>query len=63
VTVFHAGTRRDDGHIVTDAGRVLGVTARADNLKSAVDLAYRGVDAIKFEGMMYRRDIARRALR
>jgi phosphoribosylamine--glycine ligase len=63
VTVFHAGSRRDDGHIVTDGGRVLGVTARADNLQSAVDLAYRGVNAIRFEGMSYRRDIARRALK
>jgi phosphoribosylamine--glycine ligase len=63
VTVFHAGTAKSDGQIVTDGGRVLGVTARADDLRSAVDLAYRGVEAIRFEGMTYRRDIARRALK
>jgi phosphoribosylamine--glycine ligase len=63
VTVFHAGTALAEGQVVTDGGRVLGVTARADNLKSAVELAYRGVEAIRFEGMTYRRDIARKALK
>lgn len=63
--VFHAGTRRgDDGGIVTAGGRVLGVTAvRHDGtLAATIDAAYAAVGAITFDGMHYRRDIARRAL-
>ncbi|RJP82582.1 MAG: phosphoribosylamine--glycine ligase [Candidatus Zixiibacteriota bacterium] len=62
VTAFHAGTRRDDGGLVTDGGRVLGITARADDLQSAVCLAFQGVSRVHFAAMHYRRDIARRAL-
>jgi len=62
VVVFHAGTRLKDGEIVTDGGRVLGVTARAENLKAAVDLAYRGVEVIHFDGMTYRKDIGKKGL-
>jgi phosphoribosylamine-glycine ligase len=59
--VFHAGTKKlDDGSIVTDGGRVLAVCAAGDTLASAVELAYRGVDAIEFEGKTVRRDIAHR---
>jgi len=61
VHVFHAGTKKlDDGSIVTDGGRVLAVCAAGDTLASAVELAYRGVDAIEFEGKTVRRDIAHR---
>lgn len=63
VTVFHAGTGRDDDRIVTSGGRVLGVTAIAGDLESAVDRAYQAIDMISFEGMQYRRDIARKGLR
>lgn len=63
VVAFHAGTKLKDGHIVTDGGRVLGVTARARNLPLAVELAYQGVGRIHFEGMSYRKDIARKGLR
>ena len=69
VVVFHAGTKLSggmaspkDNQIVTDGGRVLGVTARADSLRSALKLAYRGVNAIQFDGMTYRRDIGRKGL-
>ncbi len=60
VLVFHAGTRRDGERIVTDGGRVLGVTATDANLKRAVDRAYRNIRRIHFEGMHYRTDIAER---
>jgi phosphoribosylamine--glycine ligase len=60
VVVFHAGTARKDGTLVTAGGRVLGVTARGDSISAATDLAYRGVDRVCFQGMHYRKDIARR---
>ncbi|MGD0650278.1 MAG: phosphoribosylamine--glycine ligase [Verrucomicrobiia bacterium] len=64
VTVFHAGTKRDaGGQIVTDGGRVLGVTALGENLAEAARRAYDAVSCIHFEGAHYRRDIAARALR
>jgi len=59
VVLFHAGTRRSaDGQaILTNGGRVLGVTARGATLSEATALAYRAVEAIQFDGMQYRRDI------
>ncbi len=62
VTVFHAATRKQNGAYYTAGGRVLGVTARASNLGTAVERAYAAVEKIRFEGMYYRRDIAARAL-
>ncbi|MGC9525094.1 MAG: phosphoribosylamine--glycine ligase [Limnospira sp.] len=55
--VFHAGTRRENGQLLTDGGRVLGVTAAGEDVESAIANAYRAVDCINFEGMYYRRDI------
>lgn len=63
VKVFHAGTAQNDGEIVTNGGRVLGVTARAESLTSALGRAYDAAEMIKFEGMYYRRDIGARATR
>ncbi len=63
VKVFHAGTTARDGECYTAGGRVLGVTARAVDLKSAVDLAYAAVEKIRFDGAHYRTDIAARALK
>ncbi len=60
--VFHAGTALKDGHIVTNGGRVLGVTALGKNLKAAQTTAYTAIEAIKFEGGHFRRDIAAKAL-
>ncbi len=61
--VFHAGTALKDGKIVTNGGRVLGVTAWADTLQAARDAAYLAVDQIQFEGGAHvRRDIAAKAL-
>jgi phosphoribosylamine--glycine ligase len=62
VAVFHAGTRREDGRVVTAGGRVLVVTAMGDTLRQARDTAYQGVSAIHFRGMQFRRDIGSRAL-
>jgi len=59
--VFHAGTKRRDGDVVTSGGRVLGVTALGDDVGAAVAEAYRAVAAIDWEGMHYRHDIGRRA--
>ena len=63
VKIFHAGTSRHDGGYFTAGGRVLGVTARAADLKSAVDRAYHAVAKIGFEGAHYRKDIAARAIK
>ena len=63
VKVFHAGTTQHDNAFFTAGGRVLGVTAKAADLKTAVDQAYEAVGKIKFEGVHYRKDIAARALK
>ena len=63
VTVFHAATAVRDGVFYTSGGRVLGITARAPELKTAVDRAYEAVSKIGFDGMHYRKDIAARALK
>lgn len=58
VHVFHAGTRRENGAVVTAGGRVLAVTALGDDVNAARRRAYEGVARIQFEGAHYRRDIA-----
>jgi phosphoribosylamine---glycine ligase len=63
VKVFHAGTTKRDGAFYTSGGRVLGVTARASDLRTAVSRAYEAVGCIGFEGAQYRKDIAARALK
>jgi phosphoribosylamine--glycine ligase len=63
VKVFHAGTRKMGDDYVTNGGRVLGVSAKAADLKTAVDQAYEAVAKISFEGMQFRRDIAKRGLK
>ena len=61
-TVFHAGTQLVQNRVVTDGGRVLGLTSIAPDFNTAIDRAYQGVRLITFEGMYYRQDIAQRAL-
>jgi phosphoribosylamine--glycine ligase len=64
VSVFHAGTRREPGgEVLTDGGRVLGVTALGDDLPEAVGRVYEAVRLVRFAGAYYRRDIGARALR
>jgi len=60
--VFHAGTARVGGQIMTAGGRVLGVTAWGKSLALAQAAAYRAVEQIAFEGAQFRRDIAAKAL-
>ncbi len=60
--VFHSGTAIRNGDIVTNGGRVLGVTALGSDIAAAVAEAYRAVKQIEWDGMYYRRDIGRRAL-
>src|SRR6202049_715004 len=61
VKVFHAGTSKRDGEFYTAGGRVLGVSARAPELESAVSLAYEACEKVRFDGANYRKDIAGRA--
>jgi phosphoribosylamine--glycine ligase len=61
--VFHAGTRLNDGHVVTNGGRVLCVTALGDSVRMARTRAYEALEPIRFEGMQYRKDIGHRALK
>jgi phosphoribosylamine---glycine ligase len=63
VKVFHAATSRRDDVYFTSGGRVLGVTARAAELSTAVQNVYSAASSIGFEGMHYRKDIAARALK
>lgn len=61
--VFHSGTALKDGQIVTNGGRVLGVTAKDTTIKGAIDKAYAAVEKITFDHMQFRRDIGARALK
>jgi phosphoribosylamine--glycine ligase len=63
VMVFHAGTKEQDGDIVTNGGRVLGVTALGKTIADAKARAYQAVDTIDFEGAYCRRDIADKAIK
>ena len=60
--VFHAGTKRAGDAIVTDGGRVLGVTALGATLAAALERAYAAVARVRFPGMQYRKDIGRHAI-
>jgi phosphoribosylamine--glycine ligase len=60
--VFHAGTKRTEAGIVTDGGRVLGVTALGDTVERAVAEAYARVAGVTWQGIHYRHDIGHRAL-
>jgi phosphoribosylamine--glycine ligase len=58
--VFHAGTKRERGRLVTAGGRVLGVTANGDTLEEARARAYAGIGRITWPGMHFRKDIGMR---
>jgi phosphoribosylamine--glycine ligase len=60
--IFHAGTREEDGKIVTAGGRVLCVTGWGESIPQALKSAYTAVGPIRFEGMQYRKDIGRLAV-
>jgi phosphoribosylamine--glycine ligase len=60
--VFHAGTTRKGGQVVTAGGRVLGVTSLGTDVKQAIERAYQAVDKISWDGMQYRKDIGAKAV-
>jgi phosphoribosylamine--glycine ligase len=60
--VFHAGTSRRDGQLLTSGGRVLTVVGRGPTYRDAIDVAYRAASHVHFDGMQLRRDIGRKAL-
>jgi phosphoribosylamine--glycine ligase len=62
VVVFHAGTKEENGNVVTSGGRVLGVTALGANIAAAKARAYEAVERIRFDGAQYRHDIADKAI-
>jgi phosphoribosylamine--glycine ligase len=71
VVIFHAGTKIADStddtavherSIVTNGGRILGVTATSDNLQTALDIAYAAIEKISFDGIQYRKDIGQKSL-
>jgi phosphoribosylamine--glycine ligase len=62
ILVFHGGTKRKNGDVVTAGGRVLGVTGLGDSVPEAIEKAYRAVGKIMFDGAYYRKDIGHRAL-
>lgn len=61
--LFYAGAKEKDGVLVTDGGRVLGVTARGATLREAIEKAYRETEKVTFENAYYRKDIGARALK
>lgn len=63
VKVFQGGVKRDGDQLVTDGGRVLGVTALGDTVADARERAYAAMELVHFEGMHYRKDIGHQALR
>ena len=61
--VFHAGTKVQDGSLLTSGGRVLSVVGMGDGIRKAIENTYTGVEKIHFEGMTYRKDIGHRAVK
>ena len=57
IVVFHSGTKIDNGNIVTNGGRVIGITAKGKTVKEAGEKVYENIKKINFEGMHYRKDI------
>ena len=62
VVIYHAGDKLQDGKLVTSGGRVLGVTAKGDNLAQALADAYKATNSVQFEGKYMRSDIGKKAL-
>jgi phosphoribosylamine--glycine ligase len=63
VEIFHSGTARVGGQLVTSGGRVLAATATGDSLEESLGRAYQALSHIHFDGIYYRRDIGHRALK
>ena len=63
VVVFHSGTAFQDGRVITNGGRVLGITALGKTVSNAIDLAYQAVQKIDCKSLYYRTDIGKKALK
>ncbi len=61
--VFHSGTAKKDGQLITNGGRVLALTVRGNTMEEAIDQVYRELEKIHFEGMHYRADIGSKSIR
>mgnify|MGYP003738914467 FL=1 len=61
--MFHSGTARKDGQLLTNGGRVLALAVRGSSMEEAIDQVYQELKKIHFEGMHYRSDIGRKSLR
>ncbi|MCI9976927.1 phosphoribosylamine--glycine ligase [Clostridioides difficile] len=59
IVVFHSGTKMLDGNLVTNGGRVIGITSKSTTVKDAAEKVYENIKKINFEGMHYRTDIGR----
>ena len=59
IVIFHAGTKMIENKLVTNGGRVLGISATGESLEEALKKAYKAIEKISFEGMQYRRDIGK----
>ena len=57
IVVFHSGTKMLDGNLVTNGGRVIGITTSAGSVEEAAKKVYKNIEKINFEGMHYRTDI------
>src|SRR5258708_10768523 len=62
IVIFHAGTKMEGNKVLTNGGRVLGVSATGVDLKDALSKAYEAISLVSFEGMQYRKDIGKGAL-
>ncbi len=60
--IFHAGTKNENGKVLTSGGRVLGVTALGGTIEEAIKNAYKRIESVTFEGAHYRKDIGKKAL-
>jgi phosphoribosylamine---glycine ligase len=60
---FHAGTKKENGNILTSGGRVLNIIGKGSDLKSAIEKAYAEVEQVTFDGMFYRKDIGKKGIR
>ncbi|MCC7431332.1 phosphoribosylamine--glycine ligase [bacterium] len=61
--IFHAGTKIVDGNLVTNGGRVFSITGVSENLQKSLDLVYKKIEEIGFDGKIFRKDIGYRALK
>ena len=62
VFAFHADTALKDGQLITNGGRILGITALAEDLQSSISRAYHAVEYVKFDNQYFRRDIGAKGL-